>query len=212
MKTLTLPDFANSFGTSHAELAEYCGDLITTFDLNYRIFSPEEKEVIIQDILTRCEQGEFSVSGPHRKSDWVSGWNEILREFRDSGFDLKALIPKDIHGDRPLRLNGEYIISNSNSFEHDYSTVFRTWLFSKYFADYENVYEFGCGTGHNLVLCAKLLGNKNFYGLDWASPSQQILRLISRHSNWRITGYPFDFYEPDYDINIHPNSVTSTPR
>ncbi len=210
MRTLGIRDFARCFGASHAELRGCCGDLLEDCDFRYRICPPEEKAAIIQAIWGRCERGEFSVSGPHRKSDWVNGWNEILGEFRDSGFDLNTLTPKDIHGDRPMRLNGEYIVANSASFERDYATVFRTWLFRRYFASYANIYEFGCGTGHNLLLCAKLFNDKNFYGFDWAPSSQRILELVSTHYNSRIHGYPFDLFEPDHNVDIHPNSIAYT--
>ena len=47
-------------------------------------------------------------------------------------------------------------------FELDYFRIYRLWLFEKYFKNYENIYEFGCGTGFNLLEGARLFKNKSF--------------------------------------------------
>ena len=109
-----------------------------------------------------------------------------------------------------MRLKGNYIISNSNSFEHDYSVIFRHWLFKKYFSAYERIYEFGCGTGHNLALLATIFPNKIFFGADWVTESQKILDAISKKYGWQIKGFQFNFFNPNYDIQILPNSLVYT--
>jgi SAM-dependent methyltransferase len=209
-KSIGISDFAEAFGASEDEVSLLCGELIKTLDFRYKVCSQEVREKIFLDIIKKCENKEFSASGVHRKSDWSRGWGEILQEFHNSGRNLRSLIPKDIHGDRPLRYKGNYIISNSNSFEHDFSLVFRNWLFKKYFKDYENIYEFGCGTGHNLVLLATIFPDKKYFGLDWVPESQKILEAISESYRWQIRGFPFDFFEPNYELEILPNSLVYT--
>jgi SAM-dependent methyltransferase len=210
LKSLDIHDFEKAFGADKDEVSFLCGELIANMDFRYKVCPQKWREKIFLDIIKKCDNKKFSVSGPHRKCDWSKGWGEILQHFHSSDKDIKSLTPKDIHGDRPLRYNNNYIISNSNSFEHDFSTVFRNWLFKKYFRDYENIYEFGCGTGHNLALLATIFPDKRFFGMDWVPESQKIINAISEKYGWQIRGFRFDFFDPNYDLKILPNSLVYT--
>ena len=42
---------------------------------------------------------------------------------------------------------------------------FRTWLFSKYFKDVENIFDFGAGTACHLELISRDFPKKNCMGL-----------------------------------------------
>ncbi|MDD5016143.1 MAG: class I SAM-dependent methyltransferase [Atribacterota bacterium] len=209
-KSLKAEDFAKSFGVDKKEIIDFCGGILTKLNFKYYICSLKNRERIFLDIIKKCDSQSFSVSGCHRQNDWSRGWGEILQEFKESGGDLKLLIPKDIHGDRPLRYDGNYIISDSDHFEWDFSSVFRTWLFKKYFINYRNVYEFGCGSGHNLMLLAGIFPDKKFFGLDWAIESKKILEIVSKKYGWEMAGFQFDFFSPDYGIDILPSSVVYT--
>lgn len=210
LKSLSIDDFAASFGAGRDEVLLFCGQLFKKAEFKYKICSQETREKIFLDIIKKCDNKKFSVSGAHRKADWSRGWGEILQEFNISGQNLTSLIPKDIHGDRPLRYKGDYIVPDSNSFEHNFFLVFRNWLFKKYFKDYENIYEFGCGTGHNLALLATIFPDKKFFGMDWVPESQQILDALSKKYGWQIKGFRFDFFEPNYDLQILPSSLVYT--
>ena len=48
-------------------------------------------------------------------------------------------------------------------------------------------------------------------GLDWTKASQNIIKEINELGiNNKITGYNFDYFNPDYNINIAPNSAIFT--
>ena len=89
-------------------------------------------------------------------------------------------------------------------------TVLRVWLFKKWFEQVAHVYEFGCGTAHNLVAFAKLAPDKTLHGLDWSSASQQIIRLLAEHHGFDISGGVFDLLSPDPSYEIAPNSGVLT--
>ena len=207
---LKISDFAESFGTTEKEVKVFCEEIFNKKNFKYQICNSKIREEIFLDIIKKLDNNEFSVSGAHRQNDWKKGWREIFDEFKKSKNSLKILIPKDIHGNRPLRYKGNYIISDSNSFEHDFSLIFRTWLFKKYFLNFKNIYEFGCGSGHNLVVLAKIFPDKNFFGTDWAEESKHILSVISKKYGWNIKGSQFDFFNPDYNLKILPNSLVYT--
>jgi hypothetical protein len=209
-RNISTIDFAKAFGASEAEISHFCGDLISTLDFRYTPCSQKKREEFFLDVIKKCDDAAFSVSGEHRKPDWIKGWNEVLNEFSRSNGDLKSLAPKYWRAGRPIRYQGNYVIPNSNSFEHDYVDVFRHWLYQKYFVDYDNLYEFGCGTGYDLVVMAKLLTGKKLFGMDWVPESQKLLSMIAAKYQWPITGHNFDFFHPDKKLTILPNSLIYT--
>jgi hypothetical protein len=208
--TLSIKDFAGGFGADEAEVESFCGELAKQFNFSYTICSRDKREELFLDAIKKCDSAALSVSGEHRKGDWIKGWNEVLQDFKTTNGDLKTLAPKYWHGDRPLRYLGNYIISNSNSFERDFVDVFRHWLYQKYFTDYKNVYEFGCGTGYDLTVMARLFPGKRFFGLDWVPQSQELLTSIAAKYGWPITGHNFDFFHPDNTLKILPESTIYT--
>lgn len=209
-KSINTADFARAFGADEAEVSRFCGGLIKTLDFKYTVLPQEKREELLLNAIKKCDNAELSASGAHRKSDWRRGWGEILQDFHNSGGDLKALVPKDWHGDRPLRYNGDYIMPSFGTFERDFTLVFRHWLYQKYFADYENIYEFGCGTGHNLAVMAQLFPGKRLFGMDWVPESQELLSAIAAKYGWPIKGIHFDFFKLDYSLKILPNSLIYT--
>jgi len=209
-KSLNIKDFAEAFGADEGEVSRFCGELIKSLDFRYTICPQETREKIFLDIIKKCDNDGLSVSGPHRQDDWCQGWKENLQEFHSSNGDLKVLVPKYFHGDRSSRYKGDYIISSSNSFEHDFTLVFRHWLYKKYFVDYDNIYEFGCGTGQNLAVMAEIFPRRRFFGMDWVPESQKLLNAIASKCGWQIEGIHFDLFNPDYELKILPNSLVYT--
>ena len=209
-KSISIKDFACAFGTNEDEISLFCGELIKSLDFRYRDCLSETRERIFLDAIKKCDNAELSISGSDRLEDWRRGWREILQEFHDTGGDLNVLVPKDLHGDRPLRYKYDYIISNSNSFEHDFALVFRHWLYNKYFKHYQNIYEFGCGTGQNLVIMAEIFPDKRLFGMDWVPESQELLMAIVEKYGWMIEGRQFNLFKPNYELDILPNSLVYT--
>ena len=113
-----------------------------------------------------------------------------------SGYDLGRLIPKYFKDNAPARLNLEYIMPVSEHFVFSYTHVYRTWIFQKYFAEVDNIYEFGCGPAYHLAYLAQLYPGKRLFGLDWAISSQEIIGHLAQHFGWKIAGQHFDFFNP----------------
>ena len=85
--------------------------------------------------------------------------------------------------------------------------IFRSWIFSEYLFGFDTIYEFGCGTGFNLVELAKLYPEKKLHGLEWVSPSVEILRLLREKCGYNITGHLFDMFSPDKNLEVTPTSA-----
>ena len=76
----------------------------------------------------------------------------------------------------------------------------------KYFSNVENIYEFGCGTGFNLLRASEVFPEKNLYGSDFVQSSVDLVNEISKSKDLNLEGYLFDMLNPDYNYKILPNS------
>ena len=139
---------------------------------------------------------------------WLGG--KPAKEFIDSGYDLKKLIPKFVKQNELVRLKGDYVQPIAADFETNFVIVLRGYLYSKYFSDLDKIYEFGCGTGHNLVSLASLFPEKKLYGYDWTESSTRILALLRDKKHMNIEGGRFNLFSPDKDLHIEPGAGVFT--
>lgn len=128
------------------------------------------------------------------KSTWEKGWNENLRAFRRS-HDVNDLTPKYYHPKRTLRYKDDLIVTRDPNFEFNFLQVLRVYLFS-FLKDYNPIYEFGCGTGFNLVNLAERYPNKELHGLDWVESSIKLIKEINKAYNLDIKPHLFDMFNP----------------
>ncbi|NLF24386.1 MAG: hypothetical protein GX589_01840, partial [Deltaproteobacteria bacterium] len=138
------------------------------------------------------------------------GWHENLREFIDSNYELRALIPKYFKPGEAKRLRRNYVLPTSNQFELSIIKIIRTCLAKKYFWDCSKVFEFGCGTGYHLVSLAQLLPQSEIIGLDWVTASVQIVQLLAEKYKLRLRGGIFDYYQPDRSLDLDATSAVFT--
>lgn len=208
---ITLEDFANSFGTTVDDIRKYCLDIIEKSDFSYTVINGEERDRLILDILKKIDEDKQIIGSPERKRAWDKGWEENYQDFIDSGYDLDTLIPKFIRHGQPIRYNLMYISPSNHKFELDYYRVFRQWLFKKYLSQYDNIYEFGCGTGFNLVAMSQLYPDKKLYGLDFVPSSIKLINNIAWHYGYHITSYLFDMISPNkFPLSLKDNSAVFT--
>jgi trans-aconitate methyltransferase len=81
----------------------------------------------------------------------------------------------------------------------------------KYLRDSENIYEFGCGTGHNLLRIRKINNRAVLTGLDWAKSSQKLIEEIARKTNDSLLKSDnFDYFNPNLDLVLPENSSVIT--
>ena len=210
MQKVTFNDFIESFGAEKNSMPKECIDLIAQKDFSYEILEGDEKEKVILEVIKRLETDKQIIGAKERQDVWNNGWGENLQDFIDSGYDLKKLIPKFIRPNQPIRLNGNYIVSPNHTFELDYFKVLRLWVFKKYLKDVDSVYEFGCGTGFNLVELARLYPQKKLHGLDFVPASRDIVNNIAEHYGWNIQGHIFDMVSPDESFQLDKNSAVLT--
>jgi len=207
---VTVEDFAHFFGTTAEDIPEDCQELIAKTDFRYRILEGKERDKVLLAVLKKIEADQQIVGTEERQTTWEKGWAENLQDFIKSGYDLNKLVPKFIRPNQAIRLNRNYIMPSNPNFELDYFSVFRLWLFIKYLKDFDSIYEFGCGTGFNLVVLAQLYPVKKLYGLDFVPSSVELVNKIGEVYGWKMSGHLFDMVSPDEDFKIEDNSVIFT--
>jgi hypothetical protein len=210
MPEITSADFARSFAASEDEFSVVCRESIRECDFSYKRLNKKQRDKVILHVLKKIATDTQIIGAKERTLVWEKGWAENLRAFNEQNHNLDALIPKFIRENQPIRYDGDYIMPANPRFEYDFMTVFRLWLFEKYFSGYSNIYEFGCGSGLNLALLASLFPNKSLYGLDFVQSSVDLINSIGKTRRWRMSGHLFDMIKPNNDISLAENSAVFT--
>jgi hypothetical protein len=209
-KTLTKKILAASFGTTEEDLTPACLEIFESMKKRYSVVGGLDREKLIVTVLKRIEDDKQVIGAPERTDKWYKGWKENLDEFRESEHDLKALMPKFIRKNQPIRFMGEYILPEEEHFEHVYFNIYRTWLFERTFSEYDSFYDIGCGSSYNLIKLCSMFPDKKVYGFDFVQSSVDIVGdLVEKHS-FNAQGGLFNMIEPDFNIELDNNSLIFT--
>ena len=188
---LTAARFAAMLGVATAHLP--------AADWRYSVIDGQERDKLVISLLGRLARDDFSHAASGAKR-WETGWAENLAALRRGEPD--ALRPRYIRSG-PLRLDGEFISPAAPDFEYNWYRAYRNWLFRTYLAGYDSIFEFGCGSGHNLPVLREMFPGAGIVGLDWAESSVEIAATVAR-------GARFDFFHPDHTLDVPPNSAFLT--
>lgn len=197
--------FASLLG---APLSRSCRSYIAAYDWSYDVLDRESQTALIRSITEEIASGAFSKTGDREK--WERAWDEIAREFAQSG--AEALTPKYLRYEyqpQLLRLNGQFIMPTQPGFELHWYKVVREWVRGKYLADVSNIYEFGSGTGWNLLAMTRAWP-RHYIGLDWSDAAVNLANTIGKRYEWNIEGRKFNMFQPDRGMMIEPNSAVLT--
>ncbi len=204
---LTPGDFESLFGES---LSSCVKNRIKKYNLRYRNLTPEERDSCFSKIISVLQSGDFMYSGEHRYEQWEKGWRQNLDELL-KGNASDAMIPRYFGKHEINRLKQKFIRPVSPNFEYNMLGVILDWLFDKYLKDYENIYEFGCGTGHNLVRLRSFNPKANLWGLDWAKSSQDMINKYALvNSDKKLFAKKFDYFNPDFSLKLKQGSAIYT--
>ena len=202
---LSLDDIYNLLGEKKDSNTRY----IKYKKLFYQIPLPTQIDTFLLDYFNFINSKFITKSGTYKKYlAWEKGWKFNLNRIKRN-FNIKFLTPKFVRKDQLLRINGKYIIPKSSNFETKLFQTIKLIIFYKYIKNINYIYEFGCGTGHNLIFLSKHFKNLKFIGTDYSRASQKILNLVNkRFSN--INGFFFDSTKPSKDFYIKTNAIVFT--
>ena len=190
--------------------SDYAIELIKSYNLEYKMPSQDERDNIILKCIKYLLEEPPVVAGSHRKNIWENGWKENLDEYIKSN-DLRSLVPKYLGKFDVQRLNGVFITPVSNDFEIRLVELFQLIIFDKYFRDFNDIYEFGAGTGHNLLRVRKVNEKAMLHSLEWTKQGVELLKYVANNLNdKKIDAHEFDFTRPNYNIQLKPLSAVYT--
>jgi hypothetical protein len=188
----------------------FVSNKIQEINLKYLFPSKEQRDEIILKLVQYLLSDDVVVSGSHRKIQWEDGWLENLNEYLSSR-DLNSIIPKYFDKYKIQRLGGEFILPQSDGFEIGLVSIFQYIIFEKYFKEAKNIYEFGAGTGHNLLRLREVNKSAALYAMEWAKSGVEIIQNVAKDLNdSKLYGAVFDNFNPDFDIKLHPNASIYT--
>jgi len=202
MNNLGVEEFALHFGSEPQKFSENCKELISSLDFSYRNIEGEELESLLLGILKRIDKDKQIIGAKDRTEVWSKGWQENLDQFLESNSNNESLIPKFIRPNQPVRLNGKFVMPSDSKFELNFVKVWRYWLLEKYFSDVDNIFEFGCGTGFNLIAASEIFPNKKLFGSDFVQPAVDLVNATAKKYNIELNGELFNMLEPRSDYKI----------
>jgi len=206
----TSKDFAALFGIAESELPVTCLEFAGRHDFHYEIADAAAHDQIILRVLKHIGSDSPTPVGPQREGLWDRCWAENLQKFIGSGYELEALVPKFIKPDQPVRLRQRYVLPRSLAFELAFFSVCRAYYFRKFLSEVRTAYEFGCGTGFNLVALGQQLPRITLHGLDWSPSACEMVNSIGKKHELDIAATRFDFFNPDRSLALDPHGAVIT--
>ncbi len=182
---------------------------VDKYDLSYYRLEGKEVEKEYLAALKRIQSDTQIVGTPERTEIWEQGWGENFQAFGKS-LDVTDLMPKYFHPDHAFRLQGHFVKSHNSHFEYELGNILKQCLYEMYAADVEDIYEFGCGTGYNLVQMGEMFPEKHLHGFDLTESAIRILSVLREKKGLDVTGQTFDFTHPDCTVHLQPNSLVFT--
>jgi hypothetical protein len=203
---LSVRDFEKVFGEP---LTPFVAEKISAYGFQYRTLQEDELTSCWQRADSTLKSTSIVRAGAHRYDDWEKGWNENAQAMKSTQ-DMNDLLPRYFHKIDIVRWKQEWIKPLTEKFEYEMFAALQYWIFDKYLRNCNAVYEFGCGTGHNLLRAMEVNPTAKFWGLDWTKASQDVISTLQEKGLKNIFAQRFNFFEPDYTFNLEKNSVAMT--
>lgn len=156
----------------------------------HRVIEGEEEAAVIADLMARIP----TLNCAGTKERWERGWQENLDAFRKSG-EVADLRPKYIRGNQPVRLNGKFVMPEDPDIEAKWYEWFFAQIIQRWTLDCDEIWEYGCGSGHNVATLARAYPNKRIVGGDWSKASGEIIIELNKRYRNAWPAY-IDFFDP----------------
>ena len=173
-------------------------NFVETNNFSYELASKNDNENALIKIMTYL-LSEVKKSGPEYQINWEKGWGENLDLYLRTG-NLSDLIPKFVRKNDLIRFKGACIKPEDSNFETNFVTVLRDTVFRNYFSDAPEIWEFGAGTGLNMVHLSQIFPDKKLVACDWAASSVAIIKQINENLGLEIESHQFDIFKPTANI------------
>jgi len=143
-------------------------------------------------------------------SVWEEGWSQHLTALNKKRILLADLKPKYFRPTKFFRFNKKVVCVENENIEYELFTVARKVIFQKYLPGYNDIYELGCGSCHNLLMLAKMFPKSTLHGFDWTKTSNAIADGLCKFLPNKISGKRFNMANVPGKKMIKPDSAVFT--
>ena len=199
-------DLSKRLSLSHESNYQYLEKELSKIG-TYRFATRSECLEYIANFLNLIEDPRIHRERKENLEVWNRGWAENLALIEEVGFNDKSVRPKYLRKHRFLRFAKDIIVSKNKSLEFQLFEVVRKLLFQEFLHPYDEIHEFGCGSGGNLWLLSKLFPDKSLTGYDWATSAVQIANKMGNDLNRKIKGRILNFFDPSINLNFSSSSA-----
>lgn len=204
---ITSKEIARSLGVPVSELTFDVLEVIRKESLSLRELTFTERDRLIVKIISRIREDKQVIASEGRAEVWERGWAENLELFRKNPTLDEALVPRFVRPGEPVRWFKEYYFANNQNFELSYIKILREFLVRKYFSSVTHLYEFGAGTGYNLLHANRIYPNLKLIGTDFVQSAVDLINEIATFKGIPLSGSLFDMSAPSkYSLNISSQS------
>jgi hypothetical protein len=206
VRRVTHTEVSNVLGS----IPYYVSDIIDNYGLAHRPLTPRETEsAVLKLVQTVCSES-LPLSGPARHPTWEEGWAENLRAFDVSKSGPELAEPRYYNKSPIVRWHGELYRIESDNYEYNMLKSLQYFIFYKYFRDVNDIFEFGCGTGHNLFRVADVNPAARLHGFDWAESAVKFVNLMYQHKKIGAQASQFNFFDPPSGAHLPEKSGVYT--
>lgn len=200
---LTQQDFEAAFGEPLDALTK---EEIGAHDFTLERIVEASRDSLIIEILEKIRHDSQIVGDPSREAVWEIGWRENYESFMENAQE-EELVPKFIRPDQPVRWQGEFFRPMNPNFEESFTCVLRSFVFGRItreFGDQEAVhlYEFGAGTGWNLLHAHRYFQSigraHKLFGSDFVDSAVELMNHLARKRDVNLSAWRFDMRRPDF--------------
>ena len=196
---LTLKEILDLIGFDENDINKYCGDFFNSCDFSYEIISNTSDEFF--EIVKFLDSDNRRID-ENNLLIWEKSWKRNLRSF--------DVIPGHYDKKFTYNLNGEFVRFNDQNAELNFIKFLSICLFTKYFNGTDNIYEFGSGSGFNLITLSDIFPDKKLFGLDFSKNAIKIVNKVSEMNKLKIESLYFDIINPDNLLKLKTNSAVFT--
>jgi hypothetical protein len=201
-------DFENAWKTKLSSFVK--NKIKNTPHLHYRKLTESERDEAIRKIVEFLLTDFVVFAGKHRYDQWEKGWGENLTEFKKTK-NIAAIEPRYFGKYLINRFRQKFVMASHKKFEVGMLSILEYWIFDKYLRNFPTIYEFGCGTGHNLLRIREVNKGAVLWGLDWATSSQKLIRgMAPVLKDEKLKAHHFDYFHPDKNFKLDPKGAIFT--
>jgi len=188
------------------EIEEYLEKVNT----RYTVCDIRQLHEYIMFVLKTMATPRASRTPAQNLSAWEDGWSQHLAALKKKTITQTDLKPKYFRPSKFFRFDKKIICVDNKNIEYDLFTLARTIIFQKYLAGYDDIYELGCGSCHNLFMLSRIFPESRLHGFDWAKASNIIANGLKNFLPNKIDGKKFDMVNVPKKNMIKPGSAVFT--